>query len=60
MTMSHPAEVRLQHDPGDPEQSREPAPDPGWLERRIPAVFATVMLTLALIVVWKVIRHVMW
>ncbi|HEX6139782.1 MAG TPA: hypothetical protein VF013_04865 [Candidatus Limnocylindria bacterium] len=37
----------------------EPAPDAGWLEARIPAVFAAVLATWALIAGWKVLRHLL-
>ena len=47
--MSHPAEGRLPHDPGE-----------AWLEARIPAVFAAVLATWVLIAAWKVLRQLMW
>jgi hypothetical protein len=46
--MNHPADGRLPD---------EPAPDGGWLEARIPAVFAAVLAAWVLIAGWKVLRQ---
>ena len=57
MTMSHPAEGRLPHDPGGPQPPHGPAPAGSWLEARIPGVFTAVLATWVLIAAWKVMRH---
>jgi hypothetical protein len=48
MMMNHPTDDRLPDGP---------APGGAWLEARIPAVFAAVLATWALIAAWKVFRQ---